>query len=311
MSSPEITVIIVNWNTKDMLANCLLSLTQQNEDLLKIIVIDNNSSDQSKEMVNAKFPDVLLINSGENLGFGKANNIGEDYVEGKYVCFLNPDTIVLDNAISKMKTFMDEHLDVAAIGCKMISAEGEIQPLGLQWYPNPFTELINLLFISSSTIEYWKHYLPYQSPLESGYITKLYGGCLMVRKTVLDVIGWFDERFFMYGEDVDLCRRITTTGYKLYYLSEAEIIHLCGGASGKTTSNFSTLMMCDSTSKLIHKYQGAAGALFYRIAILTGSIVRLAILTIQQSKPFKINSMNKYKTMLKWSINLLRPTIPS
>jgi GT2 family glycosyltransferase len=317
----DLSVIIVSWNTREMLRNCLSSLTMNGEETAKeIIVVDNDSADESRDMVKNEFPEVKLINSGKNLGFGKANNLGVNIAEGKYVLFINPDTVVLGKAIEKMAEFMDEHEDIGALGCKMIYPDGEIQPLGLQWYPTPITELVNLLFISSSTIKYLKHCLPYVDPRKSGYVIKLYGGCLMVRKTVLDRVGCFDERFFMYGEDVDLCRRINDAGYKLYYLSESEIIHYCGGASKKAVSNFSTLVMCDSISKLIEKYNGSTGRLLYRAAILSGSIARLipllamkagsAIFSDGLSGKYS-NSISKFMTMIKWSINLERPAIPS
>lgn len=306
-----------------MLRNCLSSLTMNGEETAKkIIVVDNDSADESRDMVEREFPEVNLINSGKNLGFGKANNLGADHAEGKYVLFINPDTVVLGNAIEKMTEFMDDHEDIGALGCKMIYPDGEIQPLGLQWYPTPITELAKLLFISTSTIKYLKHFLPYKDPRQSGYVRKLYGGCLMIRKAVLDKVGWFDERFFMYGEDGDLSRRIYDAGYKLYYLSEAEIIHHCGGASKKTFSSFSTLMMCDSILKYIKKYHGPVGGLLYRLAILFGSVARLSLLLVMRASsfPFSKNSsaltnyddsINKYITMIKWSINIDHPAIPS
>ena len=317
----EITIIIVNWNTREMLRNCLQSIVDSNaKDNLKIVVVDNDSKDGSREMVLNEYQDAILINSGCNLGFGKANNLGKDHVVGDYVLYLNPDTIVLDGTLQKMKQFMSDNPDVGALGCKMIYPDGNVQPLGLQWFPNPLTELINLLFVTSSTISNLNSYLPYQDPNNSAYVNKLYGGCLLVRKSVLDRVGWFDERFFMSGEDVDLCRRIVDAGWKLYYMSDAVIIHLCGGASSKSTSDFSTLMMCDSISKLIGKYDGVIGYILYRLAIFAGSNVRLLILLIVKICRLNIqdsltadyeNSINKYKAMLKWSLNLQRPTIPA
>jgi GT2 family glycosyltransferase len=315
----ELSVIIVNWNTSEMLSNCLSSLKEHTDNnKVKVIVVDNASKDGSSDMVKSQFPWVTLINSGGNIGFGKANNLAEPYADTQFVLFLNPDTIVLKDSIAKMVNFMKSNQTVGALGCKMKYPDGVVQPLGLQWFPSPFTELLNMLFISAKTQDRLKTYLPYVNPNNSQYVSKLYGGCLMVRKSVLDQVGWFDERFFMYGEDVDLCRRITDAGWKLYYLSDAEIIHLCGGAGVETSSNFSVLMKCESISKLMQKYYGTFGRLLYRLVIISGSIFRLFILSVLKIVSFLSktgydvnyrNTCRKYIAMIKWCLNLQKPEI--
>jgi GT2 family glycosyltransferase len=275
-------------------------------------------------MVRTFFPEVTLIDSGGNIGFGRANNLGVAQADTPFILFLNPDTQVLGNSIDTMVDFLKANPSVGAVGCKMKSPPGVDIPdakahtLGLQWFPSPFTELLNMLLLSGKTIETFKRYLPYQDPNESAYVSKLYGGCLMVRKETLEQAGCFDERFFMYAEDVDLCRRITEHGWKLYYLSEAEIIHQVARASVKTSENFSTLMKCESISKLMHKYYGKKGEVMYRLVVLAGSHVRLVILVILvvvshfssagRKKDIK-ESLRKYKAMIRWSLNLQKPVI--
>lgn len=303
-----------------MLKNCLASLYDTvNPKQVKIIVVDNASVDGSAEMVESTYPLVDLIDSGGNIGFGRANNLAASQSDTPYVLFLNPDTIVLKDSIAKMVAYMESNPAVGALGGKMKFPNGTVQPLGLQWFPSPFTELLSMLFISQKTQKRLRSYLPYIDPNENSDVSKLYGGCLIVRKTVLDQVGWFDERFFMYGEDVDLCRRITDAGWKLYYLSDAEIIHLVAGASGNSTNQFSTLMKCESISKLMGKYYGKAGTLSYRIVIAIGSQVRLILLCALKALAFlrivpahKItfeSSFRKYVAMIKWSFGLERPVI--
>lgn len=317
----DMTVVIVSWNTMELLNNCLQSISEnKNEVRMKIIVVDNDSKDGSTSMIRTEHPDVKLIESGGNFGFGRANNIAKQYIEGDSILFLNPDTIVLDDAIDRMKKVLDDNRDIGAVSCKTVYPDGEVQQLGLQWFPSPLTELINILIVTSTPNKILKKTLPYKDPLDSGYVKKLYGGCLLVRKSILDEVGWFDERFFMYGEDVDLCRRITEAGWKLYYLSNARIIHLCGGASNKSTSEYSTLMMCDSISKLMSKYYGVVGCLSYRAVIFVGSNVRLFVVLMikifnnlvagSRNADYE-DAVNKYKAMLKWSLNIQNPTIPS
>jgi len=315
----DTSIIIVNWNTREMLRNCLVSLGQQvDSNNINVIVVDNNSSDGSREMVSAQFPSVHLIDSGGNIGFGKANNLAKPYVDTQFIVFLNPDTIVPEDSIAKMVNHMESNPDVGALGCKMKYPDGIVQPLGLQWFPSPLTEFLKIVFLSEKMQTKLRRYLPYVDPNENGYVSKLFGACLIVRKSVLDQVGWFDERFFMYCEDVDLCKRIAEAGWKLFYLSDVTIVHVCGGAEEKTSSNFSVLMTCESVSKLIQKCHGNAGTALYRLVIFGGSIFRLFLASIL--KIFSIFSrigrgvdyryvFTKYSAMLKWCLNLQKARV--
>ena len=315
----ELTVIIVNWNNCDMLKDCLYSLKQNTDSHnIEIIVVDNASRDGSSKMVETLFPDIHIINSGSNIGFGRANNLAINHAKTKLIFFLNPDTIVRENTLRDMIDFMNSNPQVGALQCKMKYRDGKVQELGIQWFPTPLTELLSTLLISEKTMPIIGRLLPYKDHNTSGYVSKLYGGNLMVRREVIEQVGSFDERFFMYGEDVDLCRRITDAGWKLYYLSTAEIVHLIGGASEKASSNFSALMRCESISKLMQKYYGNTGAISYRIVIFSGSIFRLLISSVLKivsslSKTgYDVNYRNtcrKYIAMIKWCLNLQKPEI--
>lgn len=303
-----------------MLKNCLYSLREHSNDQeVKVIVVDNASRDGSSEMVQAAFPEVQLIHSGGNIGFARGNNLAIPYANTPFVLFLNPDTMVTRDSIKNLIDFMKANPSVGALGCKMKYPDGTVQNLGLQWFPSPLTELVNILFLSENTIRKFHKYLPYKNPEHSGFVSKLYGGCLMVRREIFEQIGYFDDRFFMYGEDVDLCQRILKNGWKLYYLSEAQIIHIGAGASNNSSSQFSTLMMCESILKLMEKYYGNNGKLMYRLVIFTGSQFRLLVLLfLKVLSLFGLLSVsgenlkglyNKYLTMLKWSLKLQKPVI--
>jgi GT2 family glycosyltransferase len=269
-------------------------------------------------MLETLFPEVKLINSGRNIGFGKANNLAISLVQSEFVLFLNPDTLVRNEALRKMIEFMRKNPTVGGLGPKMVYPDGQVQNLGLQWFPSPRTELFNLLFLSEKSIHRIKNYLPYKDPEQSGCVRKIYGGAFLVRREVLNQVGGFDERFFMYGEDVDLCARIQEGGWKLYYLSEAEIVHLVGGAGENTTSQFSPLMKCESISKLMEKYYGRKGRILYGMSIFCGASFRLLalgllwIVSLISSDKYLKNysqSLQKYVAMLEWSLNLRKPVI--
>jgi N-acetylglucosaminyl-diphospho-decaprenol L-rhamnosyltransferase len=315
----DLTIIIVNWNTKGLLRDCLRSIYAHNEsDFIEVTVVDNASRDGSEEMVVEEFPDVRMIQSGGNIGFARANNLAIKGTQSTFLLFLNPDTEIRDDSLRLMVEFLKSNPSVGAVGCKMRNADGKLQPLGLQWHPTPLTEMATILCLSERTINTLKPILPYFNPENSGYLKKLYGGCLMVRKEVLEQVGYFDERFFMYAEDVDLCRRIEKSSWKLYYMNDAEIIHLGGGASSQTFNQFSTLTKCESLYKYMEKYYGRLGKHSYKAAVFLASNVRLIALYIleglQTVKGFGYTgkyklSTAKYSAMVRWSLNLEKPVV--
>ena len=321
MSDFILTIVIVNWNSKDMLRDCINSILKYNDmRLIRIVVVDNDSSDKSAEMINILFPFIMLINSGGNIGFARANNMALPHINSPYVLFLNPDTLVYEDTIGKMIQFMENHKEVGLAGCRMRYPEGRIDNLGtdggahtlaLQWFTSPITELISIMFLTDKNILRFKKILPYHDPNKSGYVNKIMGTCMMIRKNVLDKIGGFDERFFMYGEDADLCKRISDAGWKLYYMSDAQIVHYCGGSSNKTIKEFPIITRCESIQKLIHKYYGKCGTILYRVVVFIGSIIRIMLLFIEnvislsilkKKKLYNNESIKKYYIMLKWTL---------
>ena len=315
----DISIIIVNWNTSGLLKNCLRSIQDYRGNLaVQAIVVDNNSSDDSREMVSRHFPEVTLVNSGGNLGFARGNNLGLAHARAPLVLFLNPDTEIKADALDQMVQFMQNNPPVGAMGCKIRNISGTIQRLGLQWFPSPLTELLKFIAVSDRTYERLPRFFPCHNPEKSGYVTKLFGACLLVRRPVLEQVGPFDERFFMYCEDVDLCCRISRAGWKLYYLSDAEILHLGGGASSAAAGAFSVLMTCESFSKFMRKYYGKTGSAAYRTVAFLGAQARLLMLLIlslaghlgRRGPQTNLQaSKNKYFTITKWALGLKRPAI--
>jgi hypothetical protein len=315
----DLSIIIVNWNTREFLRTCLRSIRQGASGLsVQTIVVDNASRDASDKMVIEEFPEVMIIQSGGNLGFARANNLALPHVQSSFVLFLNPDTEIQGHALSLMLDQMKRAPSVGALGCRIRNLNGTIQELGLQWFPSPLTELVRFLAISERTYSRFRGLIPYHSPALSGEVTKLFGACLLVRRTVLEQVGSFDERFFMYCEDVDLCHRISRAGWKLFYLSEAEILHVGGAAGSAAFSSFSVLMMCESLSKFMRKYYGRFGSASYRFIALGGAQFRLLAVFLAALVNFtgmpgtdtKTRvSLRKYLSVSKWALGLERPLI--
>jgi GT2 family glycosyltransferase len=308
----NLTIVIVNWNTKESLRECLASLRDHAPlDSTRVIVVDNASSDGSRDMVGAEFPFTELINSGGNIGFGRANNIALRKAATPLVLLLNPDIVVPEGTLPRMLEFMSAHPDVGALQCKLLYENGESQTLGIQWNLNPLNVLLTLAFVNDRVASACRGLIPYHDPEKSGYVKMIAGGCMLVRKSVLDTVGHFDERFFMYAEDGDLCRRIIDGGWKIYYLSEAGMRHTLGISAKKAHKNFSTLMQCESVEKLMGKYYGTPGKLLYRAGVLAIGFAKSLALIIAAAagKGRGTNSREKYRAMVRWSLLLEHPRI--
>ena len=317
----KLTIVIVNWNGGQLLMRCLESIrTSGCRAEHEVIVIDNHSSDGSREAAASTFPEVRVVDSGSNLGFGRANNLAASLARGSVVLFLNPDTEVKEGALDEALHCLNQHPDVGALGCRMLYPDGRVQELGVQWHLTPSTVLLESLLLTSRTWRYFRRWLPTVDPYRSSYVRKLYGGFMMVRKDVLDAAGWFDERYFMYAEDADLCRTIQARGWKLYYCSEAAIVHVAGGVTVSAPSTFSVLMKQESVNKLIEKYQGRRAAVLHRMAVFVTGLVRLIavllgrVLTMfgadERSAASWKSSCVKQQQLLLWSLGLRKATVP-
>lgn len=238
----RLSVVIVNYNVKFFLEQCLNSVFEAAKGMdAEVWVVDNNSVDGSVAMLKDKFPQVRLIANTENLGFAKANNQALRQVTGDYVLLLNPDTLVESDTFAKCLAFMDEHPDCGGLGVKMINGEGEYLRESKRGFPTPkvaFYKISGLIKLFPRSPKFAHYYLGHLSPDQTAEIEILSGAFLMTRKEVLDKIGLLDETFFMYGEDIDFSYRILQGGYKNYYLPATRIIHYKGESTKKGSLNY-------------------------------------------------------------------------
>lgn len=319
--APHLTVVIVNWNGGSLLTRCLHSLKSHPcVDGMNVVVVDNDSSDGSRETAIAEFPDIRVINSGANLGFGRANNLARAFVDTPFVLFLNPDTEVLAGALDRALNCIVERPEVGAVGCRMMEPDGTVQELGLQWSMTPLTALAELLLVTRNSRKGLRRWLPTVDAFRSGYVEKLYGGFLLVRKPVLDAAGWFDERYFMYAEDADLSHTIRRLGHSLYYCADAVIVHVGGGVTARAPSHFNVLMKQESINKLIAKYQGPTSAILHRAAVCAGGTARLGVALAggltsglfgnTESRARWGESRAKQQQLVLWSLGFRRAHVP-
>ncbi len=238
----DLSIIIVNYNVKHFLEQCLHSVLKALESLKgEVIVVDNNSVDGSCQMLNDKFPAVKLIENKKNLGFSKANNQGIRIAEGKYVLILNPDTIVQEDTFRRCFDFMESHPDAGSLGVKMIDGKGNYLPESKRSLPTPkvsFFKVFGLSAIFPKSKIFGKYHLGYLDKNKTHKIEILPGAFMFIRKSVLEKVGLLDESFFMYGEDIDLSFRIRLAGYENYYFPETTIIHYKGESTKKGSINY-------------------------------------------------------------------------
>lgn len=228
MKKPELTVIILNYNTKELLEDCLNSIKRYlNEVPLQVIVSDNSSDDGSPEMIKMKFPWVELI-EGPNEGFSKGNNRAKPLVRGEMVLFLNPDTVVHEGVFAKTVRYLKEHKDVGAVTCKLILQDGSLDKDIRRRFPTPWMSFQRLVL--GKTREYYYEDIPDTATHE---VEAIQGAFFLTWKKILNKVGWFDDRYFFDGEDVDLCYQVHKLGLKLIYYPEVYITHLKGVTKGK------------------------------------------------------------------------------
>lgn len=276
----QLSVIIVNYNVKYFLEQCLFSVLKACCNIsAEVIVVDNNSNDGSRSLLQEKFPAVYFIWNTANTGFSKANNQALQHAKGEYILFLNPDTIVPEDCFEKCIQFFKYHPQAGALGIKMIDGSGNFLKESKRAFPGPLTSLYKLsglakLFPHSKTFS--RYHLGNLSANENHEVDVLAGAFMMIPHTVLKEVGSFDETFFMYGEDVDLSYRIQKAAYKNYYFSEAPIIHFKGESTKKGSLNYVRLFY-SAMSLFVKKHYSGTKAGVFNVLIQSGIFLRASV----------------------------------
>lgn len=239
ISSSIIDIVIVSFNTREYLENCLGILTESGGGVTsKVIVVDNASTDCSVDMVENNYSMVTLVKNPQNIGFAAAVNQGARLSNSPYLLLLNPDTIIPTHLKMALINFMGARPEIGALGCKMLNKDMTIQPSAFRRYPSLSTTLAGFLNIDNilrMLFPYWdfpgKYELSLNEYCNNQEVAHVTGACLMLRRSSLEAAGYFDERFFFSGEETDLQFRLRRLGYKVYLLNEVSVVHFGGGSS--------------------------------------------------------------------------------
>lgn len=230
----QLSVIILNYNVRFFLEQCVFSVQKALENIDgEIIVIDNNSSDDSCAMMRDKFPKVKLIENKENSGFPKGNNIGVAQAKGEYVCILNPDTVVAEDTFLKIlnSKLQTSNSKIGIIGCKLIDGTGNFLPESKRGVPTPwvaFTKIFGLYKVFSKSSWFNQYYAQHLTENQSGKVDILVGAFMVMKRDLYLEVGGFDENCFMYSDDIDLSYMVLKSGKENYYFHETSVIHYKG-----------------------------------------------------------------------------------
>lgn len=244
----DISVVIVNWNTRALLHQTLDTLYKESHDVnFETIVVDNGSTDGSVDLVQQKWGNVRLFTLPENKGFAVGNNVGFREAKGRYVLLLNSDTIVLSSTLYGMTHFLDTHPDAGCVGCRHLNSDGSLQR-SIDNFPSlvndflSYSELYRLPLLQPFLI---KHFLWWSDHNQTRPVDWVNGACMMVRRDVIKQIGGLDEGYFIYAEEIDWCYRMRKAGWQVYFTADAEIIHIGGQAMNRAADK-----------RIVLKYKG-------------------------------------------------------
>jgi hypothetical protein len=273
----DVSILIVNWNVRDLLRECLCSIYERTQGVtFEVVVVDNASSDGSVEMIRSEFPEVKLVTSRENLGFGKANNAALPLCAGRYIGLLNPDAVLLNDTFAMLVSKLDSESRIGIVGPKLLNLDGTVQWVCARRSAvlrNTFGALLLSRWTSNSIDNYDV----------SQVVDCISGACMLIRREVL-VDGYiFDPLFFMYGEDVDLCYQTIRGGWKVFYLDEARVLHY--GAESSKQAPSASGYAAEAGYRLLVKHHGLLIGRLYRFLSVPVYAMKLAIAMLMRLYP--------------------------
>src|SRR5256714_12219003 len=303
----KLSIVIICWNDLRVIQDCLRSIyegTRSTE--FEVIVSDNGSTDGSIAFIRENFPQVHVLENGINLRFGKGNNVGIRASKGEYVLILNPDTIIHDGTLDEWLRFADQHPEAGAFGCRVHNADGSYQE-SARPFPTAWRDLIAALYMRplglmsdrflSDRYSRWKGDTEREVDWQSGC-------CLLLRGELLKQLGGFDEQFFYYYEEVDLCRRVWQAGHSILYTPKVSITHLGGQSTKRRIPIAFELDKQITRYRYYHKYFGKRGARHCRRILLVWYLTRLAVYgLIQAIRPNEIRKrrLELYRAAIEWN----------
>lgn len=309
----DLSIIIVNWNATDYLRDCLASIYCETRNLnIEVIVVDNASRDDScAELIRREFPWVVLYCSKDNLGFARGSNLGYELSSGEILLFLNPDTQIQGNVFADMVKEIWSNANTGAVGPKLLNGDGSLQTSCIRAYPTIVNQLLDSEFLRNKfpLSRLWGMQPLFASTANPVRVDVISGACLMVKRDVFVQVGKFDENYFMYVEDIELCRRITASKYIIQYMNECEVTHYGGKSSEVQGRYFANLRQQEAICQYFSATKGSWYSFLYRSGLAFVAMLRLLIIVCLL--PFRkvaheatnlMVSFQKWLHIFRWAI---------
>jgi GT2 family glycosyltransferase len=302
----RLSIIIVNWNSQDFVRQCLRSLDRHTGIDCQIIVVDGASFDGCDEMIAREFPAVEFVQSQENVGFGRCNNLGATRATGKFLLFLNPDTEVTPGAVELLLEEAEGNPQIGLVGAKLLNSDGSLQTSCVQALPSPLNQALDSDFLRRlfPKSRLWGNSAAFASTIPCA-VEAVSGACMLVHRDTFAQVGGFSPDYFMYAEDMHLCWEIYKLGKSVVYHPAAEVMHHGGGASTGDFSCFSCLEMRRALHHFILCRQGTGAGLAYRALIAVSAIARLTALSAAISLQSGVRRSRTRASLTRWWTNLL------
>lgn len=276
----DVSIIIVNWNTSELLDRCLLSIDGTvNEIKYEVIVVDNASTDDSVAHIRDRFENVVIIENEENVGFAKANNQGIEVARGKYILLLNSDTFLHEGSVKTLVRYMESYPGTGVAGCRLYYEDGTLQR-SCSSFPTLLTETWQLLWLDKlfpRNQVFGQYLMTYWDLDDFREVDCILGACMIIRREAIEEIGLLDEVFFMYSEEVDLCYRLKLANWKVRFVPEATATHIWGGSANQVHHTKTFLRLYRSRVLFFRKHYGIARTMLYKLILLLKSISRLML----------------------------------
>lgn len=312
----DLSILIVNWKSVDYLKPCLTSLFREIKGIqFEVIVVDNASYDGSADLIKSEFLPVTFVQSRENLGFSRANNLAFQYAAGRNILLLNPDTEVLGNAIQKMLSQLEVLPHAGAIGCRLVNADGNVQFNSIQSFPTVLNQLLDANFLKARfpNSRLWKLTPLFNTSGLPVEVDSISGACFMVKRHVFEQVGLISEDYLMYSEDLDLSYKVRRAGFRVYYTNGPCVVHHGGKSSASWQEALADVRMRDSIHKFLVKFRGPLYGVCYKAVIAAAAVIRLVLIfAIKQlvndssrRRSLTYASM-KWKRLLQWALGMKR-----
>lgn len=305
----RLSIIIVNWNSAACLRECLRSLARHApEEDTEILVLDNGSFDGSHALVATEFPGVGFVQLAHNLGFARANNLGAARTTGEHLLFLNPDTLLHEDTPALLADCLDADPRRGAAGGRVLNRDGSLQTSCVQSFPTLLNQALDSRWLRARCprSRLWGNAVLESPPPHPVAVEALSGACLAVRRTAFEHVGGFTERYFMYGEDIDLCRKLHDAGWQVAFTPATSLIHLGGESSRKSPGNFSVLMQRQAMQHYFELHRGPVIAQLYRALMGLAALARLLLLALAPQGD-TTDARRKWRAVFRWSTGFSGP----